>query len=59
VETLLGDPSKAKQRLGWKQQISFKQMIKEMVEHDLNESLRDAISKKSGFVILDSYEANM
>jgi len=59
VETLLGDPSKAKQRLGWKQKISFKQMIKEMVEHDLNESLRDAISKKSGFVILDSYEANM
>jgi len=59
VETLLGDPSKAKKKLGWKQKISFKQMVKEMVEHDLNEGMRDSISKKSGFVIPDSYEANM
>ena len=59
VETLLGDPSKAKKKLGWKQKISFKEMIKEMVEHDLNEGMRDAISKKSGFAVPESFEANM
>ena len=59
VETLLGDPSKAKRKLGWKQKISFKEMIKEMVEHDLNEGIRDAISKKSGFAVSESFEANM
>ena len=59
VETLLGDPSKARQKLGWKQEISFKQMVKEMVDNDLKEGMREAIWKQKGFEIPDSFEANM
>ena len=59
VETLLGDPSKAKEKLGWQPEISFEQMIQEMVEHDLKGAMRDAISNQSGFATPDSYEANM
>jgi hypothetical protein len=35
VDTLLGDPSKAQKKLGWKREISFDQMVQEMIEHDL------------------------
>jgi GDPmannose 4,6-dehydratase len=35
VEILLGDPSKAKQKLGWQREISFKEMTSRMVENDL------------------------
>ena len=59
VETLLGDPSKAQNRLGWKPKIPFDEMITEMVEHDLNGAMREAIWKEKGFAISDSYEANM
>ena len=59
VDTLLGDPSKAQQKLGWKQEISFNQMVKEMIEHDLKDGMREAIWKKKGFAIPDSFEANM
>ena len=56
---LLGDSSKAQQILGWTQEISFEQMVKEMIEHDLNEGMREAIWKQKGFAIPDSFEANM
>ena len=59
VETLLGDPAKARKKLGWKQEISFDQMVREMIEHDLNEGMREAIWKQKGFAIPDSFEANM
>jgi GDPmannose 4,6-dehydratase len=59
VDTLLGDPSKARKKLGWKQEISFNQMVKEMIEHDLKDGMREAIWKKKGFAIPDSFEANM
>jgi GDPmannose 4,6-dehydratase len=59
VDTLLGDPSKAQKTLGWTQEISFEQMVKEMIEHDLNEGMREAIWKQKGFAIPDSFEANM
>ncbi|MBW2573385.1 MAG: GDP-mannose 4,6-dehydratase [Deltaproteobacteria bacterium] len=59
VDTLLGDPSKARNKLGWKQEISFNQMVKEMIEHDLKDGMREAIWKKKGFAIPDSFEANM
>jgi GDPmannose 4,6-dehydratase len=43
VETLLGDPTKAKEKLGWEPKISFKEMVFEMMESDIklakNESL--------------------
>jgi len=59
VETLLGDPTKARKKLGWKQEISFDQMVREMIEHDLKEGMREAIWKQKGFAIPDSFEANM
>jgi GDPmannose 4,6-dehydratase len=59
VDTLLGDPSKAQKALGWTQEISFEQMVKEMIEYDLKEGMREAIWKQKGFTIPDSFEANM
>ncbi len=59
VDSLLGDPSKARKKLGWKQEVSFSQMIKEMVDHDLKDGMREAIWKQRGFEIPDSFEANM
>lgn len=59
VETLLGDPSKAKLKLGWEPAISFDQMISEMVNHDLIESAREAICHRNGFPVPSSCEALM
>lgn len=46
VETLLGDPSKAKERLGWESETSLDEMIAEMIEHDLEESKKELLLKK-------------
>ena len=43
VETLLGDATKAKQKLGWVPEISFEQLVSEMVESDYQEALREAV----------------
>ncbi|MBP9599828.1 MAG: GDP-mannose 4,6-dehydratase [Desulfobacter sp.] len=51
VETLLGDPAKAKSKLGWQPRISFEDMVKEMVAHDMNEAGRDALCRKEGFTV--------
>ena len=59
VDFLLGDPSKARRELGWRQEISFNQMVREMIEHDLKEGMREAIWKQEGFAIPESFEANM
>ncbi|MBW1957533.1 MAG: GDP-mannose 4,6-dehydratase [Deltaproteobacteria bacterium] len=59
VDTLLGDPSKAQRKLGWEQKISFKQMIREMVDNDLKDGMREAIWKQKGFTVPESFEANM
>jgi GDPmannose 4,6-dehydratase len=53
VETLLGDPSYAHERLGWKPTVTFEQLVKEMVEADLVLAERDKLVKKHGF---DAYE---
>ncbi len=53
VETLLGDPSYAHQRLGWKASVSFDELVKEMIEADLALAKRDQLVKKHGF---DAYE---
>lgn len=45
VETLLGDASKAKAKLGWEPKISFEQLVKEMVSSDLKEAQNEAILK--------------
>ncbi|RJP95193.1 MAG: GDP-mannose 4,6-dehydratase [Desulfobacteraceae bacterium] len=59
VETLLGDPSKAKQKLGWEPAISFEEMVEEMVDRDLTESAREAICSRNGFPVPASCEAMM
>ena len=59
VETLLGDPTRARERLGWSPEIPFDQMVTEMVSHDLDESAREAICKRNGFDMAGSLEANM
>jgi GDPmannose 4,6-dehydratase len=59
VETLLGDPTKAHDKLGWKPEISFEGMIEEMIEHDLEETVREVICSRNGFQAPGSIEANM
>jgi GDPmannose 4,6-dehydratase len=56
VETLLGDPTKAKQKLGWIPEITVQEMCAEMVASDLNEACRHALLKKHGFDISFSFE---
>lgn len=49
VETLLGDPTKAKNKLGWIPEITVEQMCAEMVAHDLEDARRHALLKAHGF----------
>lgn len=56
VETLLGDPTKAHQKLGWRPKISFKELVTEMVREDLKASERDELVKKHGFKAFDYNE---
>ena len=56
VDTLLGDPNKARVKLGWKSQRSFKQLVTEMVNTDLSEAQRDALCKKEGFQTFNHFE---
>jgi len=56
VETLLGDPSYAHERLGWKPTVSFENLIKEMVEADLLLAKRDELVKKHGYNAYDYHE---
>jgi GDPmannose 4,6-dehydratase len=56
VETLLGDASKAREKLGWQPQIQFPDMVEEMVCHDLEEARRDALCRKEGFTTCNFHE---
>lgn len=56
VETLLGDPSKAKDKLGWKPKISFNEMVKEMVKEDLKCAERDELVKHHGYYVNDYHD---
>jgi GDPmannose 4,6-dehydratase len=56
VETLLGDPTKAKQKLGWVPKITLDQMIEEMASADLEESKKHALLKQHGFNVSVSFE---
>jgi GDPmannose 4,6-dehydratase len=51
VETLLGDPSKAKQKLGWVPEITLDQMVKEMVAYDLEQAKQHALLKDHGYAV--------
>ena len=56
VETLLGDPSKAKRLLGWEPKISVEELAREMVLADLENARRDALVKSHGFKAFDYHE---
>ena len=56
VETLLGDPSKAKDKLGWVPEISVQEMCVEMVRADLREAQRNALLKANGYDVKMSME---
>lgn len=56
VETLLGDPAKAKEKLGWVPEITLEQMIAEMVAHDLDQAKRHALLKQHGYEVAVSVE---
>ncbi|MBC7710603.1 MAG: GDP-mannose 4,6-dehydratase, partial [Rhizobacter sp.] len=56
VETLLGDPSKAKAKLGWVPKITLPELVKEMVESDYSAARRDSMVKLAGFQAYDYNE---
>jgi GDPmannose 4,6-dehydratase len=56
VETLLGDPTKAKEKLGWVPATSFQDLVKEMVREDLKGAERDELVKKHGYTTLSRNE---
>ncbi|MCC5450252.1 GDP-mannose 4,6-dehydratase [Rheinheimera sp. UJ51] len=56
VETLLGDPSKAKEKLGWVPEITTQEMCAEMVAHDLKAAKRHALLKQHGYELPVSVE---
>jgi GDPmannose 4,6-dehydratase len=51
VETLLGDPTRAKERLGWVPETTLAEMVQEMVAHDLEQARRHALLKEHGYKI--------
>jgi GDPmannose 4,6-dehydratase len=57
VETLLGDPSKAREKLGWEPEITAREMCAEMVAADLKEAQRHAFLKANGFELPVSVES--
>lgn len=56
VDTLLGDPSKAKAKLGWQPRISLEKMVSEMVREDLREAEKDELCKTEGYRIYSHFE---
>jgi len=56
VETLLGDSTKAKTKLGWSPKITFNELVSEMVREDFNAAKRDQLIKDHGYEILNYHE---
>ncbi len=56
VETLLGDASKARERLGWTPRISFQELVAEMVREDFKTAQRDELMKRHGYTALNNHE---
>ena len=56
VETLLGDATKAREKLGWTPKISFAELVAEMVREDLKAAERDELIKKHGYQAMDRHE---
>jgi GDPmannose 4,6-dehydratase len=56
VETLLGDATKAREKLGWTPKISFDELVAEMVREDLKSAERDELVKKHGYTAFNRHE---
>jgi GDPmannose 4,6-dehydratase len=56
VETLLGDPGKAREKLGWTPTTTFQEMVQEMVQHDLDKARRHALLKSHGYNVAITLE---
>jgi GDPmannose 4,6-dehydratase len=56
VDTLLGDPTKAREKLGWFPKVSFKALVAEMADSDLELAKRDALIMKEGFKVYQHHE---
>jgi GDPmannose 4,6-dehydratase len=56
VETLLGDPTKAREKLGWRLRTSFEELVAEMVREDLKSAERDHLVKQHGYPAYDFNE---
>lgn len=56
VDTLLGDPTKAREKLGWTPKIRFDELVAEMVREDLKSAERDELVKKHGYQVMDYHE---
>ena len=56
VDTLLGDPTKAREKLGWQPRCSFRELISEMVAADLEEAERDHLCRQEGFKTFNHFE---
>lgn len=56
VETLLGDATKAKEKLGWTPKITFHELVAEMVREDYKSAQRDELVKKHGYQAMDYHE---
>jgi GDPmannose 4,6-dehydratase len=56
VDTLLGDPSKARRKLGWEPRISFEELVTEMITADLKEAEKDTMVQQKGYRIYGNSE---
>lgn len=56
VELLLGDPSKAKAKLGWQAEVSLKELVSLMVAEDLQQARRDILCSRNGFAVHAAHE---
>lgn len=56
VDTLIGDPSKAREKLGWQAEISLEEMVSEMVREDLKTAERDQLCMREGYRTLQYHE---
>jgi len=56
VETLLGDPSKAKHKLGWAPRTDFRSLVSEMMQADYKSARRDSLLREAGFATFDYHE---
>ncbi|MGE4239650.1 GDP-mannose 4,6-dehydratase [Ramlibacter sp.] len=56
VESLLGDPTRAREKLGWTPRTTFEELVREMVESDYTSARRDHLVKQAGFQAFDYHE---